>query len=61
MTAANYHRLAYCELYVSLGTLFRRFGNVKSNILTPKDLVYEDYFSDYYLTKTTKFHVTGKV
>jgi hypothetical protein len=57
----NYHRLAYCELYVSLGTLFRRFPAMKSNVLTPADLVYDDYFSGYHPQGSTKFHVTGSV
>jgi cytochrome P450 len=50
--------LAYCELYVSLGTLFRRFGNMKPNVLTPEDLVYDDHFSGYHPREATKFHVT---
>jgi len=60
-STADYHRLAYCELYVSLGTLFRRFPTMKSNVLTPADLVYDDYFSGYHPTSATKFHVTGSI
>ena len=51
-------RLAYCEIYVTLGTLFRRFENLKSNDLTEEDLVYNDYFSSYHSITATKFHVT---
>ena len=32
---------------------------MKSNVLTPADLVYDDYFSGYHPTTATKFHVTG--
>jgi cytochrome P450 len=52
-------RLAYCELYVTLGTLFRRFGHLKGNHLTPDDLVYDDYFSSYHPISSTKFHVSA--
>jgi hypothetical protein len=52
-------RLAYCELYVTLGTLFRRFEIMKGNHLTPDDLVYDDYFSSYHPISATKFHVSA--
>jgi hypothetical protein len=32
---------------------------MKSNVLTPEDLVYDDYFSGFHPSKATKFHVTG--
>ncbi|KFY66112.1 hypothetical protein V496_02171 [Pseudogymnoascus sp. VKM F-4515 (FW-2607)] len=51
--------LAYCELYVTLGTLFRKFKNLKGNELTAEDLVYLDYFSSYHPISATKFHVTA--
>lgn len=49
--------LAYCELYVVIGTMFRRFPNLAGNRLTAEDLVYEDYFSAYNPLKARKFHV----
>jgi len=52
-------RLAYCELYVTLGTIFRRFDKMKGNHLTAEDLVYEDYFSSYHPLEATKFHVSS--
>ncbi|KAG0652243.1 Cytochrome P450 monooxygenase [Hyphodiscus hymeniophilus] len=52
--------LAYCELYVTLGTLFRRFGDMKSNVLTREDLVYDDHFSGYHPVGATKFHVSSE-
>jgi hypothetical protein len=52
-------RLAYCELYVTLGTLFRRFEHMKGNHLTPQDLAYDDYFSSYHSISATKFHVSA--
>jgi hypothetical protein len=49
--------LAYCELYVVLGTLFRRFDNIKGNRLSPDDLVYDDYLSAYPPMTATRFHI----
>jgi cytochrome P450 len=50
--------LAYCELYVVIGTLFRRFANMKGNHLTAEDLAYDDYFSSYNPLYATKLHVS---
>jgi len=55
----NHSSLAYCELYVTLGTLFRRFEHMKANKLSPEDLVYDDYFSSYHPLEAEKFHVSG--
>lgn len=33
---------------------------MKSNVLKPKDLVYDDHFSGYHPFKATKFHVTSE-
>lgn len=41
-------RLAYCELYVALGTIIRRFQNLKAHGVKPEDFVIDDYFSGYY-------------
>ena len=53
--------LAYCELYVTLGMLFRRFGDLEVYNTGPEDLVYDDYFSSYHPVDARKFHVVGKV
>lgn len=50
--------LAYCELYITLGTLFRHFKTLKSNKLTDEDRAYNDYFSAQTPLDATKFHVT---
>ena len=41
--------LAYCEMYLTLGTLFRRFHNLKVYKTTPADLEYDDFFSSYHV------------
>jgi len=52
-------QLAYCELFVTLGTLFRNYGNLKPNDLTAEDLVYDDYFSSYHPFGSKKFCVSS--
>ena len=42
-----YDRLAYCELYVTIGTLLRRYPNLKTEKLEGRSLEYEDYFAPY--------------
>jgi hypothetical protein len=54
---ANQHRLAYCELHVTLGTIFRQFGNLKANGVKPEDFVMDDFFSSYHPDEAPKFHV----
>lgn len=49
--------LAYCELYVTIGTIVRRFAKLQGNELTAEDLIYEDYFSSYNPIAAKKFHV----
>jgi hypothetical protein len=49
--------LAYCELYVTLGTLFRRFDKLEVYNTNPADLVYDDYFAIYHPLDARKFHV----
>jgi len=49
--------LAYCELYVTIGTLFRRFENLRGNELSAEDLVYDDYFASHHPIESKKFHV----
>lgn len=41
--------LAYAELYIAIGSLFRRFDQLQVHETTQKDLVYDDYFSSYNL------------
>lgn len=52
--------LAWCELYLTLGTLFRRFENLEGNHLTDEDLAYNDYFSAQIPINATKFQVNAK-
>lgn len=64
ITVANYlvhFSLAYCELYVTLGTLFRNYGEgkLKGNDLTEEDLTYNDYFSAQNAIDAKKFHVSA--
>ncbi|KIM93253.1 hypothetical protein OIDMADRAFT_173290 [Oidiodendron maius Zn] len=49
--------LAYCELYVTLGTIFRRTENLEVYQTGPEDLVYDDYFSSYHPSNARRFHV----
>jgi hypothetical protein len=55
----NHSSLAYCELYVTLGTLFRRFEHLEASKLSPGDLLYDDYFSSYHPLEAEKFHVSA--
>jgi hypothetical protein len=57
MLMIDYCRLAYCELYVTLGTIFRRFGNLKVHGIKPEDLILDDYFSTYHPDNVPKLHV----
>ena len=51
--------LAYCELHVVLGILFRKFDNLKGSHLSPEDLVYDDYLSAYPPMTAVRFHVSA--
>jgi len=51
--------LAYCELYITLGTIFRRFDGLENYETRPEDLVYDDYFSSYHPPEAKKFRVIG--
>jgi hypothetical protein len=53
--------LAYCELYVTLGILFRQFDKLEVYNTGSEDLVYDDYFSLYHPVDARKFHVVGEV
>ncbi|KAI2981999.1 hypothetical protein CBS147344_9070 [Aspergillus niger] len=47
--------LAYCELYVTLGRLFRQFDNLKTAQKSREELRYNDYFSSYHPAEYNKF------
>ncbi|OKL62297.1 hypothetical protein UA08_02301 [Talaromyces atroroseus] len=47
--------LAYCELYVTLGRLFRHFDNLSTDRKPREDLYYNDYFSSYHSEENNKF------
>ncbi|KUJ12574.1 cytochrome P450 [Mollisia scopiformis] len=51
--------LAYAELYVVLGNMFRRFDNMRPNELKPEDRVYNDYISARVPLTATRFHVSA--
>lgn len=53
----NGYRLAYCELYVTLGTIFRRVQSLKVHGVKPEDFVIDDYFSGYHPDGAPKLHV----
>ncbi|KAL4929232.1 cytochrome P450 [Aspergillus undulatus] len=40
-------QLAYCELYVTLGRVFRQFDNLKTRAKSREELLFDDYFSAY--------------
>jgi cytochrome P450 len=47
--------LAMCELYVTLGTLFRRFDGLQAAYAGP--LTYVDYFNSFHPQETQKLKV----
>ncbi|OJD32106.1 benzoate 4-monooxygenase cytochrome p450 [Diplodia corticola] len=50
--------LAYCELYVTVATMFRSLGgDLEVHGTRPEDLVFEDYFSGYHPEKANPFRV----
>jgi hypothetical protein len=56
---ANKISLVYAEIYVTLGNLFRCFGNMKGNALTEKDRSVNDYISSGVPLTATRFQVTA--
>jgi hypothetical protein len=42
-------RLAYAELYITIGTFFHRFGNLKVHETTDEDMKFDDFFSAYHV------------
>ena len=52
--------LALCELYVTLGTLFRRFDNLVAFDVGPEDMAYVDYFTAFHPKDSKAFKVIAK-
>ena len=50
--------LAYCGMYVALGTLFRRFDRLGIWETNDKDMEFEDYFTPLHPTNARTLHVT---
>lgn len=50
--------LAMCELYVGLGTIFRRFDNLTAPDVG--ELTYIDYFAAYHPEERQKLRVTAR-
>ncbi|PKY04740.1 cytochrome P450 [Aspergillus campestris IBT 28561] len=51
--------LAYCELYVTLGRVFRQFDNLKTPGKSREEMLYDDYFSSYHPEKYNQFLFTS--
>lgn len=49
------NRLAYCELYVTLGHVFRQFDSLKTPGKSREEMIYDDYFSAYHPEKYNQF------
>jgi len=49
--------LAMCELYVTIGQLFRKFDDLEAPDIGPEDLVYEDYVSPFHPPHARNFEV----
>jgi hypothetical protein len=47
-------------LYVTLGTLFRRFENLRAFDVGPEDMAYVDYFSAFHPKGSRAFKVVAK-
>jgi cytochrome P450 len=52
--------LALCELYVTLGTLFRRFDNLAVFDVGPEDMTYVDYFTAFHPKGSRAFKIVAK-
>ena len=52
--------LAMCELYVTLGNLFRRFENLKAFDVGTEDMTHVDYFSAFHPKGSRSFRVVGE-
>ena len=49
--------LALCELYVTLGTLFRQFDDLAAFDVGPEDMTYVDYFTAFHPKGSRPFKV----
>jgi cytochrome P450 len=52
--------LALCELYVTLGTVFRRFDNLVAFDVGLEDMMYVDYFTAFHPKGSRAFKVVAK-
>lgn len=48
-------RLAYSELYITLGRVFRQFDDLKTRKKAREELLYDDYFTSYHREAYNKF------
>ena len=53
------HALALCELYCGIGTVLRRFENLKTYKVTDADMFYEDYVGAVHPLDANSFQVVG--
>ena len=51
--------LAYCELYLVIGTFFHRFKDLKPYLTTKEDLILDDFFSTYHVAGKNWLKATG--
>jgi cytochrome P450 len=53
-----YYSLAYLELYVGIGSIFRNFDRLRVNDnFRPEDLEFDDYLGPFFPPTQNKFHV----
>ncbi|KKP03791.1 cytochrome P450 [Trichoderma harzianum] len=52
--------LAYCELYVTVATVFRNFADLEIRGTKSSDLVFNDYFSGYHPATATPLRVARR-
>ncbi|CZR67799.1 related to cytochrome P450 CYP3/CYP5/CYP6/CYP9 subfamilies [Phialocephala subalpina] len=49
--------LAYLELYIGIGSIFRNFDRLRVDNFGPEDLEFDDYFGPFFRPTQNKFHV----
>jgi cytochrome P450 len=52
--------LTLCKLYVTLGTLFRRFNNLAVFNIRPENITYMDYFTAFHPKGSRAFKIVAK-
>lgn len=52
--------LALCEVYVTLGTMFRRFDNLAPFDVGPEDMTYRDLFQAFHPQGARPFKIMAK-